>query len=70
MGQCQVPLACTMFIEQNWQEIVKRNIYMNFVLHLNNLFDYGLLTSSELRNLILHYHELKKKSQVKPTTSQ
>ena len=48
-----------MFIKENWQEIVKRNIYMNFILHLNNLFDYQLLSSETLRNLIKLFHEMK-----------
>lgn len=48
-----------MFIKENWKEIVKRKIYMNFVLHLNNLFDYGLLSSSDLRNTIKLYNKIK-----------
>ena len=53
-----VPLACELFIKENWQEIVKRNIYMNFILHLNNLFDYQLLSSDTLRSLIKLFHEM------------
>lgn len=59
VGWGHVPLACELFIKENWQEIVKRNIYMNFVLHLNNLLDYQLLSSDTLRNLIKLFHELK-----------
>ena len=58
VGWVHVPLACELFIKENWQEIVKRNIYMNFILHLNNLFDYQLLSSDTLRSLIKLFHEM------------
>ena len=43
VGDCQVPLACQMFLEHNGKEILKKNLYRNFVLHLSCLFDYGLI---------------------------
>uniref|UniRef100_A0A8D9AQJ6 Polycomb protein Su(Z)12 n=1 Tax=Cacopsylla melanoneura TaxID=428564 RepID=A0A8D9AQJ6_9HEMI len=60
VGDCQIPLACSMFLESNGKELLRRNLYRNFVLHLCNMFDFGLLsglavytTLQKLQNLIL-----------------
>ncbi|XP_046404195.1 polycomb protein suz12-A isoform X2 [Ischnura elegans] len=44
VGDCQIPLACTMFVEAHGKELLLRNLYRNFVLHLSSLFDFGLLS--------------------------
>ncbi|GAB0098124.1 Polycomb protein Su(z)12 [Sergentomyia squamirostris] len=43
VGDCQIPLACDMFVELKGHEILKKNLYRNFVLHMCSLFDYGLV---------------------------
>ncbi|XP_026680015.1 polycomb protein SUZ12 [Diaphorina citri] len=61
VGDCQIPLACSMFLENNGKELLRRNLYRNFVLHLCNMYDFGLLsglavytTLQRLQSLILH----------------
>jgi polycomb protein SUZ12 len=44
VGDCQIPLACEKFVEYQGRELIRKNLYRNFVLHLTNLFDFGLLS--------------------------
>lgn len=46
VGDCQVALACNMFVEQKGRELIQRNLYRNFVLHMCNLLDFGLVSAS------------------------
>ncbi len=43
MGDCQIPLALRCFIEEKGLELVRRNLYRNFVLHCCNLFEFGVV---------------------------
>lgn len=52
VGDIQIPLACDMFLDERGQELLKKNLYKNFVLHLCNLFDYGLLSADVLYKTI------------------
>ncbi|KAL3275849.1 hypothetical protein HHI36_020590 [Cryptolaemus montrouzieri] len=45
VGNCQIPLACQMFVQQKGKELLLRNLYKNFVIHMANLFDFGLLSA-------------------------
>ncbi|KAH8335263.1 hypothetical protein KR074_001086 [Drosophila pseudoananassae] len=45
VGDCQLPLACEMFLEAKGHEIVRKNLYRNFILHMCSLFDYGLIAA-------------------------
>ncbi|KAK9502360.1 hypothetical protein O3M35_011150 [Rhynocoris fuscipes] len=44
VGDCQVALSCTMFIEEKGRQLLEKNLYRNFVLHMCSLFDFGLLS--------------------------
>ncbi|XP_037933396.1 polycomb protein Su(z)12 isoform X2 [Teleopsis dalmanni] len=48
VGDCQLPIACEMFLNDYCQEIIKKNLYRNFTLHLCTLFDYGLISPETL----------------------
>lgn len=48
VGDCQVPLACEMFLDENGHEILKKNLYRNFILHICSLFDYSLVDSESV----------------------
>ncbi|KAH8380127.1 hypothetical protein KR009_009096 [Drosophila setifemur] len=45
VGDCQLPLACEMFLDAKGNEIVRKNLYRNFILHMCSLFDYGLIAA-------------------------
>lgn len=52
VGDIQIPLACDMFIDMRGKELLKKNLYRNFVLHMCNLFDYGLVSPEVLYKTI------------------
>lgn len=43
VGDCQMNLALKMFIEEKGRELLQKNLYRNFVLHVCNLFEFGVL---------------------------
>ncbi|XP_030373235.1 polycomb protein Su(z)12 isoform X2 [Scaptodrosophila lebanonensis] len=62
VGDCQLPLACEMFLDAKGHEIVRKNLYRNFILHMCSLFDYGLIaadtvykTVQKLQGLLSRY---------------
>lgn len=47
VGNTQIPLACEMFIELKGKELLQKNLYKNFTMHLCNLFDYGIISPDD-----------------------
>ena len=67
VGDIQIPLACDMFIDIKGKELLKKNLYKNFVMHMCNLSDYGLVspevqykTIQKLQCLLSQYEEGRK----------
>ncbi|RWS30847.1 Polycomb protein Su-like protein [Leptotrombidium deliense] len=58
VGDCQIGVACNKFVDNNWREIQSRNLYNNFVTHLSNLYDFGLLSATIMRSTIRRYNQL------------
>ena len=52
VGDCQIHLACLLFVEDKGLELIRKNLYKNFILHLNNLYDFGLLNASTLHDIV------------------
>lgn len=52
VGDCQIPLACSMFIQTKGKELLLKNLYRNFVLHMCSLFDFGLISPVTLYNTV------------------
>lgn len=52
VGDIQIPLACEMFLDMRGKELLEKNLYKNFVLHLCNFFDYGLISPETLYKTI------------------
>ncbi|XP_058980062.1 polycomb protein Su(z)12 isoform X2 [Musca domestica] len=52
VGDCQLPIACEMFIESNGYEIIRKNIYRNFILHMSSLYDYGLISPETFYKIV------------------
>lgn len=44
VGDCQIPLACQMFLQMKGKELLEKNLYRNFILHMCSLHDFGLLS--------------------------
>ena len=43
IGDCRLPAACEAFVRERGVEIVQRKLGRNFLLHLVNLSDFGLI---------------------------
>lgn len=52
VGDSQMPLACEMFVNDHGDEIITKNLYRNFLLHLTNLHDYNMLSSGEMHSIV------------------
>lgn len=55
-GDCRVPFACEAFVNVHSQDIWDKKLYRNFLLHLCNLHDFGLLTSSQYHAIVQKLH--------------
>lgn len=60
VGDCQIPLACQMFLETKGKELLMKNLYRNFVLHMCSLFDFGLISPVILYQMIQKLQEIMK----------
>lgn len=60
VGDCQIPLACQMFLEKKGKELLMKNLYRNFVLHMCSLFDFGLISPVILYQMIQKLQEIMK----------
>lgn len=58
VGDCQIPLACSMFVQHKGRELLLKNLYRNFVVHMSSLFDFGLVSAVCLYNTIQKLQEL------------
>lgn len=47
-----------MFLQAKGQELLKKNLYRNFVLHMCNLFDFGLVSPVTVYTTIHRLQEL------------
>jgi len=43
IGDCMVPQACHTFVEEKGRRVIEKNLSRNFLLHLINLNDFGLI---------------------------
>ncbi|XP_068249391.1 polycomb protein suz12-A isoform X1 [Palaemon carinicauda] len=54
VGDSQIPLACSMFLETHGTELLRKSLYRNFVLHMISLHDFGLIGTGVVYKSILH----------------
>lgn len=52
VGECHMPLACLMFVEEHGVELVAKNLYRNFLIHLCNLYDFNLINCTAYYKII------------------
>lgn len=53
MGDSQIPLACSMFLESHGVELLHKNLYRNFVLHMISLHNFGLIGTGIVYRCVL-----------------
>lgn len=58
ISEAQMPSAVISFVERNGHEILKQKLYRNCIVHLTNLFDHGLISSSICFQAIQNLQEL------------
>lgn len=61
--------ACKMFVDERGADIFGKNLVYNFLLHLENLYDYGFLDGAQKKDILLQLHGLKNNEQPKPLTN-
>lgn len=44
VGDCQIPLACDLFLKERGVELLEKNLYRNYIVHLDSMFNYGLVS--------------------------
>lgn len=44
VGDCQIPLACDLFIKERGFDLLEKNLYRNYIVHLDSMFNYGLVS--------------------------
>lgn len=44
VGDCQISLACDLFLAEKGQELLEKKLFRNYMVHLNSLFNYGLIS--------------------------
>lgn len=58
VGDCQIPIALDMFIDCRGRELLKKNLYRNFVLHMSSMFDFGLVSPEVMQKTIRKLQKL------------
>jgi hypothetical protein len=58
IGDCHAVRACETFLADNGKKLVDDHLVHNFLLHLCNLSDYGLLQSEALQSLMMKLYSL------------
>jgi len=48
VGDCQMPQALKMFIDERAHQVIQKGLYRNFILHLVNLYEFGVVGPSHI----------------------
>lgn len=57
VADIQMKDACMSFVHSKGCEIISRNLYKNFILHLNCLVDFGILCAVDFYTVVLAVHQ-------------
>lgn len=58
VSDSQIPAAVVAFIKMHGETIIGNNLYRNCIIHLSNLFDYGLISAKDHFKAVKKLHEL------------
>ena len=59
IGDCQIMTACQDFVNTHGEDILRKNLYRNFKLHMINLFDFSLIKPEEVHKTLAKLEEIK-----------
>ncbi|XP_071128422.1 polycomb protein suz12-B-like [Mytilus edulis] len=59
ISDCQIVTAALEFVTLHGQEILQKNLYQNFILHMVNLFDFSLIKPEEVQKILTKLEEIK-----------
>ena len=54
--------ALKMFLDAHGQELIRQNLYRNFILHLSNLYDFGIIAPATVLRTISYLQQILQKS--------
>lgn len=55
VGDCQIPIACDMFIDKRGRELLEKKLYRNFLLHMCSMCDFGLLSPEDFYTVMQRF---------------
>lgn len=58
VGDCQMPQALTMFLDSRGKDLIQKNLFRNFCLHLVNLFEFGVIGPAHVFTAVSKLQEL------------
>ncbi|XP_023328013.1 polycomb protein suz12-B [Eurytemora carolleeae] len=58
VGDVQMPQALKIFIDERAQSIVQKGLFRNFMLHLVNLFEFGVIGSAHVFTVMVKFQNL------------
>jgi polycomb protein SUZ12 len=57
VAEIQMKEACISFVHSKGREIISKNLYRCFILHLNCLFDFDVLCAVDFHTVVLAFHQ-------------
>lgn len=58
MCEAQMGAAILSFVQIHGEQILRKNLYRNCLVHISNLSDFGLIASSDAYNSIIYLHSI------------
>ena len=58
VADCQMALACSLFVAAHGVELLRRNLYRNYVLHLVSLYEFGVVSGGVVHSNIAQLQAL------------
>lgn len=59
ISDCQIPAACSTFVEEQGRTIMERHLEKNFLVHLVNMFDFSLLSPDNVQRTMWQLYTMK-----------
>lgn len=58
VGDCQIAEACGAFLEDKGKELLEKNLYRNFILHMSSLHDFGMISPEMLYQTVQKLNQM------------